>query len=216
VQWRRSNRARHVGLRIDPCAGSVIVTLPRRTARQEGVALLATHAAWIAERLAALPPAVRFAEGAFITFGGRRIRIRSIDKSPGVTNILGQELVVFCQKQDLPLHVAKFLQAEAQARFEALVAMKAARMGVRPRRVLLKDMRSRWGSCTADRTLTFSWRLVMAPRFVQDYVIGHEVAHLRHMNHGNQFHALERELTRFAEPARVWLRRYGAGLLRVG
>jgi len=203
-------------LRIDPCAGSVIVTLPRRTARQEGVALLATHAAWVAERLAALPPAVRFVEGAFITFGGRRIRIRSLDEGAAATRLIGRELVVVGKKQDLPLHVANFLHSEAKARFDALVAVKAARIGVRPRRVLLKDLRSRWGSCTTDRTLTFSWRLVMAPRFVQDYVIGHEVAHLRHMNHGPQFYALERELTRFAEPARLWLKRYGVGLLRMG
>jgi predicted metal-dependent hydrolase len=180
------------------------------------VALLATHAAWVAERLAALPPAVRFVEGALITFGGRCIRIHWLGDGAGETTIKGRELVVFGQQHDLPLLVIKFLQDEAQVRFDALVAIKAARVGVRPRRVQLKDMRSRWGSCTADRTLTFSWRLVMAPRFVQDYVIGHEVAHLRHMNHGCQFHALERELTRFVEPARLWLRRNGAGLLRVG
>ena len=84
----------------------------------------------------------------------------------------------------LARRVADFLRAEARRRLSALVAAKAAGGRVRPRRVTVKDTRSRWGSCAANRNLAFSWRLVMAPRFVQDYVAAHEVAHLRHMNHG--------------------------------
>ena len=80
----------------------------------------------------------------------------------------------------------------------------------------VKDTRSRWGSCAANRNLAFSWRLVMAPRFVQDYVAAHEVAHLRHMNHGPRFWALVAELTPHTTAAVEWLRTHGPRLLRVG
>ena len=80
----------------------------------------------------------------------------------------------------------------------------------------MKDTRSRWGSCAANRSLAFSWRLVMAPRFVQDYVAAHEVAHLRHMNHGTRFWSLVENLTPHTEVAVTWLRTEGPRLLRIG
>jgi predicted metal-dependent hydrolase len=80
----------------------------------------------------------------------------------------------------------------------------------------VKDTSSRWGSCTSDRSLSFSWRLLMAPDFVQDYVVAHEVAHLRHMNHGTEFWRLVGELTPHQAAARDWLHRHGPGLLRIG
>jgi predicted metal-dependent hydrolase len=203
-------------LRIDPFAGHVIVTLPKRTARQEGLALLNVHADWVAARLAALPPAVTFSEGAVIAINGRQVRIRRESCASGAPRWLGHELWVGGAPDEVRTQVAAFLQSAARVRFAGLAATKSVRIGVWPRRIVLKDMRSRWGSCTKDRTLAFSWRLIMAPDFVQDHVVAHEVAHLRHMNHGAQFRALERELSLSAEPARAWLWRYGAGLLRVG
>ena len=80
----------------------------------------------------------------------------------------------------------------------------------------VKDTSSRWGSCTSQRDLAFSWRLVMAPGFVQDYVVAHEVAHLRHMNHSAAFWGLVDTLTEHREPAIGWLRREGAQLMRIG
>ncbi|MGI4955858.1 MAG: M48 family metallopeptidase, partial [Janthinobacterium lividum] len=88
--------------------------------------------------------------------------------------------------------------------------------GLRPRRVVVKDTRTRWGSCTADGTVMLSWRLLLAPEAVQRYVVAHEVAHLRHMNHGERFWALVRELTPHRAAAEAWLRSRGAGLQRMG
>jgi predicted metal-dependent hydrolase len=97
-----------------------------------------------------------------------------------------------------------------------LVQDKAAESGLRPSRVTVKDTRTRWGSCATSRALAFSWRLVMAPRFAQDYVVAHEVAHLRHMNHGRQFWALVDALTPHTRTAMRWLRDEGPRLMRVG
>jgi predicted metal-dependent hydrolase len=87
---------------------------------------------------------------------------------------------------------------------------------VRPQAIRLKDTRSRWGSCAPDGTLAFSWRLVMAPDWVLDYVVAHEVAHLRELNHSSRFWAHVERLTPHRDAAVEWLRQHGPALLRVG
>jgi predicted metal-dependent hydrolase len=216
VEWRRSDRARRVSLRIDPRAGNVVVTLPQRTARTAGMALLITNADWVAERLAALPGAVALSDGAKVPLHGVPHRIRHMPGARGVVWVEGREIRVAGDPAFLPRRVVDFLRAEARRSILALVVEKAALARVRPGRISLKDTSSRWGSCAANRNLSFSWRLVMAPHFVQDYVTAHEVAHLRHMNHGPQFWALVAQITPHMDAAVEWLRSEGMRLLRVG
>jgi predicted metal-dependent hydrolase len=96
------------------------------------------------------------------------------------------------------------------------VAEKAQLAQVKPGRISVKDTSTRWGSCAPDGALAFSWRLVLTPPFVQDYVAAHEVAHLRYMNHGKRFWGLVDTLTPHTRAAIPWLRREGARLLRIG
>ncbi len=215
VEWRRSARARRVSLRIDPRGGAVVVTLPPRTGRHAGVALLMNHADWVSARLAALPGPIPFADGALVPLHGQDHRIRSMPGLRGVQAVDG-EIRVGGDADFLARRVGDFLRAEARRGFSELVRLKAAAAEVVPHRVAVKDTRSRWGSCAANRSLGFSWRLVMAPRHVQDYVAAHEVAHLRHMNHGPRFWALVAELTPHTDTAVAWLRRNGPKLLRIG
>ena len=221
IAWRRSARARRVSLRIDPRDGSVVVTLPPRAARTAGMALLMDHADWVSQRLAALPGAVAFAPGALVPLHGAPHRIRHAPTLRGLAArgaawIEPGEIVVAGEAAFLARRVADFLRAEARARFSALVRHKATAAGLQAGRVSIKDTRSRWGSCAANHNIAFSWRLVMAPRSVQDYVAAHEVAHLRHMNHGPQFWALVGDLTPHIETACRWLRVEGPRLLRIG
>ena len=216
VQWRRSARARRVSLRIDPRGGAVVVTLPPRAARHAGVALLLNHADWVMERLAALPGVVTLEDGACVKLNGIEHRIRHMPGARGTVWVEDGEIRVTGQEEFLPRRVVDFLRAEARRQLSALAMQKAALADLHPRRVTVKDTKSRWGSCAANRNLAFSWRLVMAPRFVQDYVAAHEVAHLRHMNHGPDFWALVSSLTPHTDVAMRWLRAEGAGLLRIG
>ena len=87
-----------------------------------------------------------------------------------------------------------FLKREARKEFEARTLEYAARLGVRHKRITVRDTASRWGSCSAQRSLSYSWRLILAPPFVLDYVVAHEVAHMREMNHGPRFWKLVRDL----------------------
>jgi predicted metal-dependent hydrolase len=216
VEWRRSARARRVSLRIDPRRGAVVVTLPPRTGRTAGMALLMSHAEWVARRLAALPGPVPFTDGAQVPLHGAAHVIRHTQGLRGGVRVEGHEILVAGDPASLPRRMAEFFRAEARRRFTDLVAQKAAAARLVPRRVTVKDTRSRWGSCAASRNLAFSWRLVMAPPHVQDYVAAHEVAHLRHMNHGARFWALVDVLTPHRTAAVAWLHAHGPKLLRVG
>lgn len=216
VRFRTSARAKRVSLRIDPEGGAVVVTLPPRASRAAGLRLLRDHAGWVADRLAKLPGALVLADGAEVPLAGRPVRIRHVPQACGGAWLQDGEIHVSGDPAFLPRRVTDLLRREARTRLGALVARHAARVGRAPRRLVIKDTSSRWGSCAPDGTVMLCWRLVMAPELVQDYVAAHEVAHLRHMNHGPHFWALVADLTPHGPAATGWLHRHGAGLLRVG
>ncbi len=215
VRWQRSRRARRVSLRIDPRAGQVVVTLPPRAARRAGIALLTTHAAWVRDSLAALAPRIPFAPGEELRIGGTPHVVRLV--APGTETRLAPGAILVPGPVDaVPHRIATLLQAEARCRIEDVATRHAGTLGVTMKGVRLKDTRSRWGSCAPDGTLAFSWRLVMAPGWVLDYVVAHEVAHLVELNHSDRFWAHVARLSPHREAAVDWLRRNGPGLLRVG
>lgn len=216
VRWNRSARARRVSLRIDARAGEVVVTLPMRAGRRAGMALLTTHAAWVMQRLAALSPPVELTDGAEVPLGGRPHAIRHDPAARGGAFLEGETIVVTGRPEFHARRVKDFLRAEAGRRIARLAEGHAATLDVKVRAIRLKDTNSRWGSCAPDGTLAFSWRLVMAPDLVLDYVVAHEVAHLRELNHSARFWAHVERLTPHREAAQDWLRANGPALLRVG
>jgi hypothetical protein len=110
--------------------------------------------------------------------------------------------------------VLDFLKREARKSLDARTTNFAARLGIKPSRITVRDTASRWGSCSSGRSLSFSWRLILAPQFVLDYVVAHEVAHLREMNHGKRFWALLGELVGDYEKPQLWLNQHGSSLHR--
>jgi predicted metal-dependent hydrolase len=215
VAWRSSARARRVSLRIDVARGMVVVTLPPRATRRAGLVLLRAHAAWALGALEALAPAVALEDGAVVRLGDVPHAIRHAPEA-GAAHLGDGEIVVGGPARHLRRHTLALLRAEAARRIPPRAARHARVLGVAPRAVRLKDTRTRWGSCAPDGTLAFSWRLVMAPEWVMDYVVAHEVAHLREMNHSPRFWAQVARLSPHRAAAHDWLKDHGSGLLRVG
>jgi len=216
VAFRRSDRARKISLRVDAAQGGIVITLPPRASRRAGLLLLQTHEAWVAEKLAELPTALPFVPGALVPVLGEPHVIAPVPQGRGGAWIEGGQICVTGGPEFLARRVTDCLKRLARQRLTALTAEKSRLAGLSPRAVRVKDTRTRWGSCAPDGTLAFCWRLICAPEFVQDYVVGHEVAHLRHMNHGPKFWALVDELTPHTKAAIPWLRAEGARLLRIG
>ncbi len=216
---RINPRARRIALKVDTHTERVILVLPHRRHLKAAESFLDSKRDWVAARLANLPPAVTLADGATVPVLGAPRRVRHCPEARGgvwLDEGTG-EIHVSGAAEHLPRRVLDWLRAQARAEITARVKAHAARLEVIPGRITLRDTRSRWGSCAPSGGLNFSWRLVMAPPWVLDYVTAHEVAHLREMNHGPAFWAHVETLTPGArEPARAWLRAHGPALHRVG
>ncbi|MDE8346737.1 MAG: DUF45 domain-containing protein, partial [Acidocella sp.] len=172
VSFRRSSRARRVTLRIDPTCGGVVITLPMRASRRAGLALLHSHEDWVAARLAEMPGAVRFTPGAMVPVCGTEHEITPVASGLGGAWIEPGRIMVTGAPEFLARRVADCLKRQARQSLTAMAAAKGHQVGLNPRAVRIKDTRTRWGSCAPDGTLAFCWRLICAPEFVQDYVVG--------------------------------------------
>jgi predicted metal-dependent hydrolase len=216
VSFKRSARARKISLRVDAAQGGIVITLPMRASVRAGLSLLQTHEDWVADRLAELPSAVPFVPGAKVPVNGTPHVITPVATGRGGAWVADGCIYVTGGREFLARRVSDCLKRLARQKLTAIAAEKARQAGLAPKCVRVKDTRSRWGSCAPDGTLAFCWRLILAPDFVQDYVVGHEVAHLRHMNHGKNFWALTETLTAHRCAASAWLDANGQALLRIG
>lgn len=215
---RRSRRARRLYLRVDPAAPAdfpVELVLPRGVALAEGLRFARDMAGWVARRLKALPATVPFADGTPLEVGGETLVIRHVG-GRGPTRREGGLLLVAGESEHVARRVRDWLKAHARAILAERSRALAARIGKSVTSVRLGDPRSRWGSCSSDGGLAYSWRLILAPPFVLDYVVAHEVAHLAHPNHGPRFWRQAAELCGDTDTPRAWLNRHGPRLLRFG
>lgn len=211
ITLRRSSRARRMSLRVSGLDGQVTLTLPSRVAAAEGLAFARERAGWIAEALTRVPQVRRVGIGAVIPLEGVA---RAVLPGPprGAVQVTEAGLVVPGDPAQAGVRVAAFLKAVARDRLVAASDRHAAALGRPYAGVTLRDTRSRWGSCTAAGALMYSWRLVMAPPEVLDYVAAHEVAHLAEMNHSPRYWAVLRRLLPGYEVPRRWLKAEGSAL----
>lgn len=213
---RISPRARRVTLKVDPAEGCVELVMPPRASLRSARSFAERHEGWIRQRLASLPPRVSFADGAIIPLRDKPTTIRHLPAMRGTAWLEDGQLCVAGAEPHLARRVRDFLIAEARQTLGERVRHLALRIDARVGRISIRDQRTRWGSCSPDGRMTFSWRLVLAPPGVLDYVVAHEVAHLVHLHHGPRFWRLVERLMPEMRHWRGWLRRNGGRLLRYG
>ena len=213
ITLRRRARARRFSLRVSQLDGRVTLSMPLRAPESEALDFARDKAAWIRRKLAESPRRQAVAPGGQVPFEGRRLTVLAA-AIPAVS-VDGDRLLVPRGGAHAGARVQAFLKLMARQRLQQASERHCARLGRRFRRITLRDTRSRWGSCTADGALMYSWRLIMAPPEVLDYVAAHEVAHLAEMNHSPAFWAVVAGLMPGYEPHRHWLRRHGSALHRI-
>lgn len=216
LMLRESARARRYTLKVDAARGIIEVVTPPAQPHGQVLDFVVRHIDWVKSRLAKTPAPAPFADGVEIPVAGRLRRIRHDPRHRGAPVLSDDALTVGGGAEFLARRVRDWLVARARAEIVPAAHAKATALGKKVGGVTLRDTRSRWGSCTAAGRLSFSWRLVMAPPAVLDYVVAHEVAHLIEMNHSQRFWALCQSLTADAAAARTWLKTEGSRLFRYG
>lgn len=211
ITLRRSARARRFTLRVSRMDGRVTLSMPARARETEAMAFLRAQEGWLRKALAELPAA-----GGLVGPGVRlpvEGRVLELVAGPGrVMRVQEDRLLVPGDPAQMPARVQAWLKARARDRLVAATDVHATTLGRRVSRVTLRDTRSRWGSCSAHGAIMYSWRLIMAPPAVLDYVAAHEVAHLVEMNHSPDFWAVVDRLCPDWKGHRAWLRSEGQAL----
>lgn len=212
VALRRSRQAKRLSLRLSRLDGRVTLTMPRAVSIRDARAFVSEKEAWLRQHLAQQPATVPVTHGALVPVHGVP---RQVVAGQGRSVELGPETLLVPGDPDrVAGRLRGWLKAQARDALAEASDRHAARLGVGYNRLTLRDTRSRWGSCTADGGLMYSWRLILAPPEVLDYVAAHEVAHLREMNHSPAFWDLVTRLYGDWRASRAWLRDEGTALHR--
>lgn len=209
MQVRHAPRARRISLRVSGRDGRVTLTVPPGASVSEAVGFARDREAWLRRVLAEVPPLERPVPGGRLEVEGQSLRLVAAPRRR--VALIGGELHLPAGRPAGP-ELARFLKALARHRAEAAVTRHAAALERPLPPLTLRDTRSRWGSCTAEGRVMLSWRLVMAPPGILDYVAAHEVAHLVHLDHSPRFWALTGRLYPDWKAARRWLRIEGGRL----
>lgn len=210
ILLRRSLRARRMTLRLSNSTGLATLTLPRRVGLEEARAFVERQTDWLRRQIEKQPPKSQIGVGLTVPFRGEPIGIAATPKrKPQLQDGL---LLIPGDPEQAGRRVLGWLKAQARIDLTTASQVHAARLGRSFTAITLRDTRSRWGSCSSDGALMYSWRLIMAPADVLDYVAAHEVAHLKFMDHSPDFWSVVARLKPDFAVHRAWLRKHGAAL----
>ncbi|MGV6813099.1 MAG: M48 family metallopeptidase [Brevirhabdus sp.] len=212
IAVRRSARARRLSLRVSALDGRATLSVPKGIPMRVAEGFVRDKAPWLRRQMARMAPALVPHPGALFPFMGKDLNL--VSGTGRAARVEGDSLVVPAHGDHFAPRLAAFVKETARARLVAASDRYAAALGRPYTRITLRDTRSRWGSCTDAGNLMYSWRLILAPLEVLDYVAAHEVAHLAEMNHSSAFWDTVARLYPGYEHPRAWLKREGAALHR--
>lgn len=210
VLLRRSARARRISLRVSRLDGRVTLTIPVKTSETEALAFARSKQGWLRGHLADRPEMIVVGLGIELPIQGDLVEVVA-GKGRGVRLEAGQVIVPGAAAR-IGGRLQGFLKEEARRRLVAAVDRYSTSLGRPYSKITLRDTRSRWGSCNTAGALMFSWRLVLGPPEVLNYVAAHEVAHLAQMNHSPAFWDVVHQLYGPHSDERNWLKEHGEKL----
>ncbi len=213
---RRYKQARSYRLRYDGTNRRLLLSMPTRGGVRTAVNWAQSQEGWVRTQIGKVPERIPLTPGVLIPFEGKERLIRWDRSFPRTPIVTDEELRLGGPEEQTGPRLLRWLRSHALNTLTQETLMIAAREELRVSSVKIGDPRSRWGSCTSDGAIRYSWRLILAPPEIRLATVAHEVAHLLHMDHSLAFHAAHaRLLGRDPAPARRWLRTHGAGLHRI-
>lgn len=220
IELKRHAAARRYTLRVRDTSRDIVLTMPPRGSLRQAKSFAERNVGWIAARLKRLPGPIPFADGATILLRGEPHTIVHRAGTRGTAwveaSASGPLLCVAGKEQHLARRLRDFLKMEAKRDLTAASRKYAALLGVTIRSVAVRDTASRWGSCSYQGALSYSWRLIFAPPFVLDYLAAHELAHRLELNHSKRYWKIVDGVFPERKRAEGWLRANGAQLHRYG
>jgi predicted metal-dependent hydrolase len=216
VRVKRHHAARRLRLRWDATVGELRLTLPPRHRLSSARTWVGEQSAWIARQRSVHPGGrVAVGPGIVLPVNGDDIEVRWSVTASRVPRLDNGTLLIGGPAERVAPRIARWLATQALADYSARTTKLAGDAGLSFSKIAVGDARRRWGSCSSAGVLRFSWRLMMAPPFVRQALVAHEVAHLAHLDHSQRFRDLEQQLGGGDVAAsRLWLRREGSALHR--
>lgn len=214
---KKSKRAKRLALRLDSKERLINLVIPHSMSEKRARFFALDHIDWIEEQLANLPEKVTFEHGSIIPILGIDHKIIiDFDEDRKRTDIFfeNNQLIIQTNKEAPSSRIERFLKKLAKEKLTELSAKKAAAINKTIKSVSVRDTKSRWGSCAADGSLSYSWRLIFAPYAAFDYVVAHEIAHLIHLDHSKKFWAICRQLSDDFTEGSYWIRNHGHELMK--
>ncbi len=216
VRLRPNSRARRYTLNLGVGGADPVLTIPAGGSYDGARYFLERHLDWLESRLSKRPAARPFLPGRIIPVRDMKHRIAHRPDARGTVWVEEGErlpiLAVAGAREHMERRIVDWLKRQARSDLEEAVFRYAEAVRGRPTAIRLRDPKGRWGSCSSRGTLSFSWRLIMAPPIVLDYLAAHEVAHLKEMNHGPQFWRLVHRICPHTDEAEAWLKKHGSAL----
>lgn len=210
VRFNRHARATRLTMRFDRLKGEIRLTMPERYDLGRALTWVEGQHLWLQTQIGTMDAIVDVKAGSHFPYQGEMVLVewrdgggRRVDLHDGIIAVGGPENTV-------SRRVERWMKAEALAILSDETHEYAEIAGLKHGRISVSDPKSRWGSCASDGSIRYNWRLIMAPDFVRRATVAHEVAHLQHMHHGPEFHALVDEIFEgSARKARRWLKAEG-------
>lgn len=214
VRFEVNPKARRLILRLDERNREAVAVAPSKRKIGEAAEFARDRLDWIAEHLQALPEHLVLQDGAVFKLRGEDCQISLVGTGRLAQLVEGEPQILSIPglQETAGRRAERFLKKIAKEDLTDAVIRYCDQLNVAARRVAVKDTRSRWGSCTSDGRLAFSWRLIMAPPEVLEYVAAHECAHLLEMNHSKAFWAHVATCRPAWKKERAWLRKHGRDL----
>lgn len=234
IKFRRHPKARRLTLRVSSTDRSAIVTVPPFCSDSETITFLENHRTWLFQQFEKIPEAAPFSPNSLIPLRGELHKLVFAGQSRGKGVVWIEEnkktnsdeiepdqpefpeIHINGTEQFAPRRLTRWLIDQARKDLYERSGWHSKNLGLSFKKIMIKDQRSRWGSCSSAGVLSYSWRLILAPTEVLDYVAAHEVAHLAEMNHGPNFWALVDQTLPTYKTAKNWLRENGSDLHRYG
>lgn len=214
-EFKTHKKAKRIKLRYDAINDRAILTLPRFTSKRSALKFATSHIEWLKEQRAKIPKPIYLIDGSHISILGERKGIVHDPSLPARIDITADQIIVGGTKEGLSVRLENYLKKEALKTIEPLANEMAKTINKKFKRIQIRDTKSRWGSCSSSDNLSFSWRLIMTPPQVLEYVVAHEIAHLEEMNHSPQFWNIVDQLVPNAKTSRKWLKNDGQALMLI-